>query len=207
MTPVGDNRPNKTRAAKTDDLTCWEVLGNKGSLGLMSFPAEPCTPLSPLVIAERLCVRRQLYCVREAVMKRVWLWLLLCERVACHWVVRVRGWNWMWLWLRVCAWDVWVTAPEAGSSSCSSVTTLLLSEAIHMLLCYMEWSQEGRAESGSATLTREQKHTCSYLQIFTATTQHKNVGHKHIWMCEADSCGCFWTRINGTVQDKARVKM
>lgn len=139
-----------------EDLTCWEVLGNKGSLG---FPSEPCTPLSPLAMAERLCVRRQPYlCVCDGVLllKWVWLWLLVWARArgaCCQWVVCVRGWNWMWLWLRVCAW--WVTAPEAGSSSCSSaLTTLLLSAAIHTLWCSgMRPRGKDQSQTGCVTHT------------------------------------------------------
>lgn len=150
-----------------EDLTCWEVLGNKGSLG---FPSEPCTPLSPLAMAERLCVRRQPYlCVCDGVLllKWVWLWLLVWARArgaCCQWVVCVRGWNWMWLWLRVCVW--WVTAPEAGSSSCSSaLTTLLLSAAIHMLWC------SGMRPRGKTKVRQVVSHTHFFKGTFSVSTR------------------------------------
>lgn len=158
-----------------EDLTCWEVLGNKGSLG---FPSEPCTPLSPLAMAERLCVRRQPYlCVCDGVLllKWVWLWLLVWARArgaCCQWVVCVRGWNWMWLWLRVCVW--WVTAPETGSSSCSSaLTTLLLSAAIHMLWC------SGMRPRGKTKVRQVVSHT-HFLKALSLSAQGQKKKRVHM---------------------------
>lgn len=136
----------------------------------MKVPTEPCTLFSPLAMAERLCVRRQPYfwdcgCVCEGVLKWVWLWLLVWARVrgVCHLVVCVRGWNWMWLWLRVVC--VWCTAPEAGSSSCASVTTLPVSAAIHMLLCPGMWpGGKGKVRQAVAH-SRIHTHTHTVIQV------------------------------------------
>lgn len=142
----GPNKLHSTNKIRWSDLTCWGDLGKSGSVGLMSFPAETCAPLSPLVMAERLCVRRQPYlcgCACETVLKWVWLWLLVWARArgVCHWVVCVTGWNWMWLWLRVC---VRAPDPEVGSSSCSRRTAPSFFAAIHLLL----WCPEMKPEWG-----------------------------------------------------------
>lgn len=149
---VHSSSPNKLHNSiqtiqRWSDLTCWGGLGNSGSVGLVSFPAETCAPLSPLVMAERLCVRRQPYlcgCVWETLLKWVWLWLLVWARArgVCRWAVCVTGWNWMWLWLRVC---VRALDSEVGSSSCSRPTAISFFAAIHVLLWCpgMKQSQAG----------------------------------------------------------------
>lgn len=166
----GPNKLYSTNKIRWSGLTCWGDLGKSGSVGLMSFPAERCAPLSPLVMAERLCVRRQPYlcgCACETALKWVWLWLLVWARVRgiCHWVVCVTGWNWMWLWLRVC---VRAPDPEVGSSSCSRRTALSFFAAIHVLL-WCPGKTQSQADGG--TCSNIQTHMSTYKSCFLNARQ------------------------------------